>query len=118
MSTFCDDFSAAEASYQPDADSSNFTPATINTDIDCGRGDEGEIKMTCHYVDRKEGKPQTFIIWLSPAEAQLLASQLLRHTKIMRAEREKTARKQEAAERRLARQRTRTATGAATNANP
>ena len=104
MSTFCDDFSAAEASYQPDADSSNSTPATINTDIDCGRGDEGEIKMTCCYVDRKGDKPQTFIAWLSPAEAQMLGSQLLHRTKIMRAERETTARQQEAAERRLARQ--------------
>ncbi len=106
MSTFCNDFSAVEASFQPDADSSNSTPATINTDINCGRSDEGEVEMTCCYVDRKEGKPQTFIIWLSTAEAQLLGSRLLLSTKTMRAEREKTARKQEAAERRLARRKT------------
>ena len=104
MSTFCDNSTDVEASYQPDADSSDSTPAMISTDIDCSRGDEGEIKMTCRYVSRKGGKPQTFITWLSPAEAQLLGSQLLHSTKVMRTEREKTAHKQEAAERRLARQ--------------
>lgn len=60
--------------------------------------------MTCRYVSRKGDKPQTFIAWLSHAEALLLGGQLLHSTKVMRAEREKIARKQEAAERRLARQ--------------
>jgi len=103
MSTFYPDFTNVEASYQPDTDSSNPTPAMINTAIDCSRGDEGEIEMTCHYVDRNGGKPRTFATWLSPDNAQTLGIQLMQCTRIMRAEREKTARKQEAAERRLAR---------------